>query len=197
MILKTLKSLEGVADGQVESQGVAERGHVVVASAAGVPRGVDADAEVGADHEHADVEAQTGSGAEGKVAQERAGAQCAAGTLRIRLEQPHIAGIEEYGAVERAEDREAVLGVELDLKRTGLVEVAVGGGWRMIATRTDGTYRESAYGVGATHPELLTVGYLRGITVSMRSAYSRTAHEPVVAKQTVAVDQLRGCLDKL
>lgn len=47
---------EGIADGEVESKRVLERGHVVVAALAGVIRSVDANAEVTADDEHADVE---------------------------------------------------------------------------------------------------------------------------------------------
>ena len=64
---------EGVADGEVEGEGFAEGFHVVVAGAAGVVGSVDADAEVAAHHEHADVEAQAGAGAEGDVAQESGG----------------------------------------------------------------------------------------------------------------------------
>lgn len=50
--------LEGVADGEVEGHGFPEVGEVVVAFFAGVVGGVEADAEVAAEDEHADVEAE-------------------------------------------------------------------------------------------------------------------------------------------
>lgn len=66
---------EGVADGQMEGEGVFEGGHVVVAGAAGVVGGVDADAEVAADNEDADVDAKPYAGAERQIAQKGFGAQ--------------------------------------------------------------------------------------------------------------------------
>lgn len=86
---------EGVADGEVEGEGFAEGFHVVVAGAAGVVGGVDADAEVAAHHEHADVEAQAGAGAEGDVAQEGGGLELAAGTQGVVFQQPDVAGVDE------------------------------------------------------------------------------------------------------
>ena len=72
--MRTSLLLEGIADGEVEGEGVAERCHVVVAAAAGVVGRVDAYAQVGAHHEDADVEAQAAAGAEREVLQEGAGA---------------------------------------------------------------------------------------------------------------------------
>lgn len=78
--------LEGVADGEVEGHGFPEIGEVVVAFFAGVVGGVEADAEVATEDEHADVEAEAYSGAEGEVLEEGAGTQCAAGTGGVGLE---------------------------------------------------------------------------------------------------------------
>ena len=49
---------EGVADGEVEGHGFPEIGEIVVALLAGVVGGVEADAEVATEDEHADVEAE-------------------------------------------------------------------------------------------------------------------------------------------
>ena len=48
---------DGVADGEVEVEGLPEGFHVVVAAVAGVVGSVDADAEVAAKHQHTNVEA--------------------------------------------------------------------------------------------------------------------------------------------
>lgn len=116
---------EGVTDGKVEGQGVLEGCHVVVAAFAGVVGGMDSDAEVGAEYEHGDVETESHTGAEGDVLEECGGFQLPAGAEWVFLQQPDVARVDEYGAVERADYREAVFGVKLELECTCLVEIAV------------------------------------------------------------------------
>lgn len=116
---------EGVADGEVEGEGVLEGGEVVVAGFAGVVGGMEADAEVGAEHQHGDVEAQSEAGAEGYVLEEGRCLELAAGTQRVFLQQPYVTGIEKQGAMHGADDGEAVFDVEFKLEGTGLIEVSV------------------------------------------------------------------------
>lgn len=87
---------------------------------------MDAYAEIAAYHQHAYVETQSGTCAKGYVAEKRLGLEPSAGTLRIILEQPHIAGVEEHRSVKRPEYRETVLDIGFKFESTGLVEVIVG-----------------------------------------------------------------------
>ena len=92
----------------MESEGFAERLHVVISAVAGVVGGMYAYAEIGAHHKHADIQAQTGSGAEGYVAQERLAAQFATGAQLVFLKKPYVAGIEEYCTMNGTYDWETV-----------------------------------------------------------------------------------------
>ena len=58
-------------------------------------------AEVGTDYEHGDVEPQSGTCAEGEVAQECGCAQLSARTALFVFESPDVACVKEYGTVER------------------------------------------------------------------------------------------------
>ena len=65
------KPSEWVADGEMEGKGFLERFHVVVTALAGVVGRMDTDTEVAAHHQHSDVETQSDTRAQSKVAQER------------------------------------------------------------------------------------------------------------------------------
>ncbi len=100
-----------------------------VAAFAGVVGGVEGVAEVAADDHHAEVKAESYACAEGYVVEEGGGFQRAAGAVGVVFEQPDVAGIEEECAMERTDDGETQLGVELELEGTCLVKVAVGLGF--------------------------------------------------------------------
>lgn len=190
---------EGIADGQMEGQGVAERRHVVVAFAAGVVRGMDAYAEVGANDEDVDVEPQAGACAEREVAQERRSAQAAARTQFVVLEQPYVACVEEYCTVQGTEDGEAQLGVSLELECARAVEILLGRAFRgAVAAGADAAHRECTDAVGSAYIELLGVRNFGGVAVGMRCSGRHAADEPYVSGgDASAPHELHLSLDKL
>ena len=136
---------ERVADGEVEGEGFAEATHVVVAALARVVGGVDTYAEVAADNEHADVEAQAYTGAEGEGAQESLGLERASGTHGVVFEQPYIAGVNKERAMERAHNGEAIFYIGLEFKCTRAVEVVFRlSGRCLVAARTYRADRKGA-----------------------------------------------------
>ena len=64
------KVSEGVTDGEVESERITEGCHIVVSAAAGVVRRMQAYAQIGAYHEHRDVEPQTAACTQREVFEE-------------------------------------------------------------------------------------------------------------------------------
>ena len=159
---------------------------------------MDADAEVGTDYAHRDVETQTYAGARSEFLEELGTFEFAAGTLRVVFEQPHVARIKECGAVKRTEYRETVLYVKFKLKRTRLVEVTVDHvARRAVAARTDGAHRESSHGVGAAAIELLGVRHFGGVAVGMSRSDGRTRPQRLASAELSAVHYLRRTLDEL
>lgn len=157
------------------------------------------DAEVAADNQHPyiDAEAYTGSGSE--IAQERRCFQFSSRTVGVFLKQPYVAGVEENGAVERPEKRETVFDVELELECTRLVEVAVDLiGRHAEGTGAYGTHGKSADRIGASAIELLGIGNLGGVSVSVGRTDGHAADEPVVAvAETTVIDKLGLSFDEL
>ena len=144
------------------------------------------------------VDTQSHAGAGGKVAQEPAALKLAARTVRVFFEKPHVARVEEHGAVERPVDGEAVFHVELELEGTGLVEVAVADFLRRtVGTGTEGTDGPGADGVGSSDIELLGVWHLRGVAVGVGGPQGHAAYQPVVPPETAVVDKLGLPLDEL
>ena len=87
---------ERIADGQVEAQAVLEAGDVVITLFVRIRIGrVQADAEVGADDQNADVITQSEARAQGDLVQEALPFQLRAGAFGVVLQQPDVAGVEE------------------------------------------------------------------------------------------------------
>ena len=82
-----------------------------------------ANTEVGTNHEHADVESQTQASAYCEFLEEILEFEFATLSIFVILEQPDVARIKEYCSLENAEDGETQLPVGLELKVTYLVIV--------------------------------------------------------------------------
>ena len=143
----------------MESEGLAERGHIEVTPLAGVVRGMEGISEVASDYHHSEVETESYTSTEGYVVEKCRAFQCAAGAVRIVFEQPDVAGIKEQRAVKRADYGEAQLGVEFEFECTCLVEVSVGFCFgRAVAARTEASDGKCSYRVGSAYVKLLAVG---------------------------------------
>ena len=188
---------ERIADGEVECEAVLERGHVVIAAAAGLVRGMDANAEVGTKHEHVHVETQAETGAERNILKEILCRELRTGTQRVFLQQPHIAHVDKQRAVQETEYGEPIFGIQLDFKRTGLVVVAVG---RTVGVVAAGTYRphgESAHRVGTAYVKLFGVWHFGRVAVGMLRTDESPCHNRLSRAHAARVYQLRLRLHKL
>lgn len=89
----------------------------------GVVRSMYAYTEVASDDKHRYVDTKAYTRPKREIAQESRRTQCAAGTHRVRLEQPHVAGIQENSSMHRAENRETVFNIGLELESAGTVKI--------------------------------------------------------------------------
>ena len=117
-------SLERVAYGYVETEGVAEAGHIVVAAAAGGIGSMNTYADVEAQDKKVEVVAEAEACAEGYVVEELAGIDSGAWSVVVRLHEPYVAGVNEKGSFERANEWEAIFNVGFQLEVAYLVHVA-------------------------------------------------------------------------
>ena len=108
----------------MEGKRAAEGFHIVIASFAGIVGSMNTDAEVAAQDEHADVEAQAYAGTEGKILEKCRGLESAARSLRVFFQKPHVAGVDKDRSVKRTGNREAVFDIGLELECTCLVEIS-------------------------------------------------------------------------
>ena len=100
--------------------------------------------------------------------------------------------------MQRAEYRETVFEVGLELECTGLVEIVLGGAFGcMVAARAYAADCKCAYGVGSAYIELLGIGHLRGVAVGMGGSCGDSADKPVVACEAAVIHHLCGAFDKL
>ena len=183
----------------MECEGVLEF-NVEITSVSSIVGGMNAVAEIATDDDHTNVDTQADACAEGKITQESLSGEQSAGTIWIVFKEPYVTGINKDGTVEHTHDRKAVFGVELELERTGLVEVSVDLFFRRTVTaRTKGPDGEGSDGVGSSDIELLGVGYFGGISVGMFGTDKDSRHEPVfrAGNQTAGVDKLHLTFDKL
>ena len=156
----------------MECERIFER-DVEIARVAGVVWRVQAIAKVTAYHHHAEINAESDTGAERDVAQECLAGQQTARTHRVILEKPDVAGVEKGCAMEYAVDRKPVFGVEFKLECTGLIEISVLVGLgRAVAARTERTHGEGAYRVCAADIELLGIGHSGRVAVGDTSHWS-------------------------
>ena len=129
---------ERIADSQMEAQRFFEAGDVEVTALARVVWGMNGETQVGTHNEHRHVEAQTHTSTQSQLVKEILHLQLPARAILVVLEQPDVAGIKENSAIEVTQNREAELGIGLELEGTCLVIVivatAVG---RMVSARAD------------------------------------------------------------
>ena len=145
---------ERIADREMERKGILE-GDVEIMGRTVVVGHVEPVAEVSANHHHPYIHAQADARAEGYVLQEGLPLELSSRAQGIVLQKPDVAGVEEDGPMQHADDGEAVFRVELKLKRTGLVEVAVADLLRRaVGSRADGADREGAYRICSADIEL-------------------------------------------
>ena len=192
--------LERIPDGQVESETVLETGNVVVALLVRVRiGGVQADAEVGADDQVADVVAQSEARSQRDVVQEAFPFEFGPGTFGVFLQQPDVSGVEEDGPVEPAHDAEAVFDVGFQFKVARLVEVAVAVvRGRAVAARAERPDGEGADAVGAADVELFAVRHHLRIAIGVARADEETRRQPVVAAADAVVElHFADLLDEL
>ena len=84
--------------------------------------------------------------------------------------------------MERPVDGETVFDIELKLKRTGLVEIAVDAlVGRMIASRADAPHRKRTDGIGSPDIELFAIRHFGGIAVGMGYTRVHPRHKPMFA----------------
>lgn len=184
----------------------AEAVDVEVAGTAGVVGQVEADAPVETDDEEVEVVAQSDAGAQCELAEEVLQPEVAGreGLLHIRVvvmvagRRPDVAGIEEDGSLEVAEELGAVLEVSDELDRA-VAEYVVEG---MLAktlhgSRTHATYGESADAVGTAHIEHLAVGHAIAVAIGPYIACIDVSHEPRRAVQSPRLGEVGLNLQEL
>ena len=108
----------------MEGEPVLEFFDIIEATLACIVGCVQGDAHVEAYDDEVEVVAQACACAEGDAA-ERFGREAAAGTVGIVAQQPHVAGIEEDGTVEVAEEACSEFGIGLELHVARLVHVGI------------------------------------------------------------------------
>ena len=174
----------------MEAQAVLEAGDVVITLFVRIRIGrVQADAEVGADDQNADVITQSEARAQGDLVQEALPFQLRAGAFGVVLQQPDVAGVEEYGSAELPEEPEAVFDVGLQFEIARLVEVSVAVvAGRAVAAGAQRTHREGPDAVGAADVELLAVRHHLRVAVGVAHADEQARCQPVVAAADAVVE---------
>ncbi len=114
-IKKISAKSERIAYREMESQRFSKRSHIVITAMTGVVRSMYAYTEVASDDKHRYVDTKIYR-PKREIAQESRRTQCAAGTHRVRLEQPHVAGIQENSSMHRAENRKRYSTLASNLK---------------------------------------------------------------------------------
>lgn len=181
----------------MEGETVAEAFDVVESLSRGGVGRVEPDAEVEAQHQEVEVVAQAGAGAQGDVA-ERARRELAVGARRVVAQQPYVAGVEEYRAVQAAEEAGPQLQVGLELEVARLVDVGVLLVLAMVGARPDGAHGEGAYAVGAAGVELVGVRRVEAVAVAVDGAGEEARGQfEAVARQAEGFVRLGRYLDKL
>ena len=141
--------LEGVADGDVEAEGILEAGDVVVARTACVIGRMDADANVETQDKEVEIVAEAEASAEGYVVSEVLGVDGSTRAVFVGLHEPYVACVEEDGTVEVADERETVLDVGFKFHVAGLVR-DYEGVIHLRKTRTDCSCLPSSQTVGTS-----------------------------------------------
>lgn len=182
--------LERIADGQMETESVLEAGDVVIARFVRIRVGrVQADSEVGADDQIADVVTQSEARSQSDFVEQPFPFEFGAGTLGVLFQQPDVARVEENSPVQPSHDAEAVFDVGLQLEVAGLVQIAVAVVCRRaVAARTQRPDREGPDAVGSADVELFAVGHHFGVAVGVSHSDEKTGGQPVVAASDAVVE---------
>ena len=143
---------------------------------------MEGDAHVEAEHEEVEVVTQTDTRAEGYVLQ-RGSCKLRTRALRVVAHEPNVAGIEEDGAVEVAEEFGTQFGVCFEFYVARLVHVGVARVGSAVRTRTDGANGEGTYTVGTAHVELVGVRHTRRVAVGIRHTAEETCGDVHVLRQ--------------
>ena len=177
----------------METEGVPELAHVVVAGVPRVVGGMDADADIEADDEEGEVVAQTEASAESYFTAEVVEVDATSGATGVFLQEPDVTGIDEHGSVELADEGEAVFEVGLEAEVTHLVEVTVAGVLGVVAAGAYGAYAEGADGVGSTYGEEVVVGGCGGVPVGIDRATVKAEDEVGLGvEEAETLDKLSG-----
>ena len=136
---------------------------------------MDANTQIGTHHEHGHIKAQAQARSQCQLVKEILHLQLSARTSIVILQQPDVAGIEKYSAVEISQNGETILDIGLKLERTSLVVVSIRHSIReMETTGTQRAHSKSPHRVGSTHIELFPVRHLVTVAVGM----GRSQHHP-------------------
>ena len=174
----------------METESVLEAGDVVIARFVRIRIGrVQADSEIGADDQIADVVTQSEARSQSDFVEQPFPFEFGAGTLGVLFQQPDVARVEENSPVQPSHDAEAVFDVGLQLEVAGLVQIAVAVvcGWA-VAARTQRPDREGPDAVGSADIELFAVGHHFGVAVGVSHSDEKTGGQPVVAASDAVVE---------
>lgn len=190
---------EWIADGQMKTQAIFERGQVVIALLAGVVGQMQTDPHIHTDHQEGEHIADSGTCAQGQVFEEPAPFQLAARTLLIASQEPDVTTIHEEGGMQIAHDRESVfqVGFELDVSRP--VDVGV---WILliciaITSGADTSDGKGPDAVGSTDVELLVVGRGAGIAITVDGSCHHAAYQMRLLTNGPIITGLQGSFDEL
>ena len=141
-----------------------------------------AKAEIESKDKELQVVAYAESGVQGKLFGKPVEPELSAWSLGVLLDEPDVTGIRKNGSVKVADKPEAVLDVHLELESTCLIEVREAA--VVLGTVASGAHRahsEGAQTVRTANVELLAVGGVFGIAVTVYGTYHDTVGNVLAA----------------
>ena len=109
----------------MEAQTVFELRNVVITALLGLVRDMKPDSAIDAHHDELQIITQTDTRPQSKVFQEIPPFQLPARTIRVLMNQPDIAGIQENRAIQSGKNRETIFQIRLEFQVSGLVYIAI------------------------------------------------------------------------
>ena len=109
----------------MEGKSVAEFGNVVIAALAGFVGGMQCYAHIETDDQEVHVVAQSGAGTQCQLLGQAAQVEFGVGARFVLAQQPYVAGIQENGTVQVADDAEAVFQIGLQSDVAYLVDEGI------------------------------------------------------------------------
>ena len=177
--LLSLFLLEGIADSQMETDGILKAWDIVVTFLTRIVREVETEADIDTNHEKCQIVAKADTGAESDAIQEIAHrshfGQSTARTGRILPQEPNIARIEENGCVEIPEKLASIFHVGFEFEFAHLIQIGILiVGIRIEPSGADATDGESSDTIGTAYIELLAIGCHSHIAIAIDHASSET-----------------------